>query len=357
MGRPCRSLTAPVVLPFWRLAMPRKLLALLLALVVVFVLAILSLIVFTGGPPPARPPLPTPNGYDDFVKASGAVTGSVGDFRDLDHDGLRALVSANAESLRLLRVGLTRHCLMPTDSALTNAAGMMNQLAGMKQLVLLLAAEGRLGEMEDRPAEAARSYVDAIRFGNEMSRGGFLITRLVGVACEAIGYAPLARVGPKLSREDARIVVTGLEGVDAGRVTWAEALRGEKQYARYQYAHHFNPIIWVQGWWQSRGSKGKEKAEAKQKLVIAHECLLVTELGLRCAQSEQGHPPARLDDLVPNYLSKVPADPFNGQPLVYRPQGTNWLLYSIGSDGVDDGGRAAGRGWPVKGDILFDSSL
>ncbi len=336
--------------------MPRKIRRLVLALVVIFVVAILSLIVFIARPLPARPPLPNPNGYDDFVKASEAVLRNVGDFRTLNRDSLDALVSTNAEALRLLRLGLTRQCLMPMDSALTNASGMLSQLAGMKQLVQLLVAEGRLREMEDRPAEAAGSYVDAIRFGNEMSRGGFLITRLVGIACEAIGYAPLAKVVPKLSREDARIVLTELERVDAGRVTWAEALRGEKYYVRYQYAHHFNPIMWAQGWWQSRGSKDKEKAEVKHKMVIAHERLLTAELALRCAQSEQGHPPARLDDLVTNYLSRVPQDPFTGQPLVYRPQGTNWLLYSVGPDGVDDGGRAAGRGWPVKGDILFDSS-
>ena len=70
--------------------------------------------------------------------------------------------------------------------------GCMNQLAGLKRLVQLLAAEGRLREMDNRLADAAQSYVDAIRFGNEMSRGGFVINRLVGIACEAIGYTPLA---------------------------------------------------------------------------------------------------------------------------------------------------------------------
>ena len=64
--------------------------------------------------------------------------------------------------------------------------------------------------------------------------------------------------------------------------------------------------------------------------MVARERLLAAELALRCYQSEQGHPPARLDDLVPNYLSKVPQDPFSGQPLIYRAQGTNWLLHSAG---------------------------
>jgi hypothetical protein len=62
-----------------------------------------------------------------------------------------------------------------------------------------------------------------------------------------------------------------------------------------------------------------------------------------------------LDVLATNYLSHVPEDPFSGQPLVYRAQGTNWLLYSAGSDGVDDGGKPVSRGLASKGDLFFDS--
>ena len=313
----------------------------------------MALLAFTIGRSPARPPLPNPNGYDDFVKAGEAVLGNVGDWPDLDHDSLRDLVSTNAEPLRLLRLGLTRQCVMPMDSALTNAAGMMNQLARMKRLVQLLAAEGRLREMENQPADAARSYVDAIRFGNEMSRGGFLITRLVGLACEAIGYAPLAKLAPKLNPDEARAVLKDLDKLDAGRVTWAEVQQNERRYTRYQLRNRFNPIMWVMGWWQTR--QAMQRAETKHKTVVARERLLAAELALRCYQSEQGHPPARLDELATNYLSHVPEDPFSGQPLVYRAQGTNWLLYSVGPDGVDDGGKPLGRGLASKGDLFFDS--
>ena len=75
-----------------------------------------------------------------------------------------------------------------------------------------------------------------------------------------------------------------------------------------------------------------QKAETKHKTVVARERLLAVELALRCYQSEQGHPPARLGELATNYLSHVPEDPFSGQPLVYRAQGTNWLLYSVGPE-------------------------
>ena len=313
----------------------------------------MALLVFTADRPPVRPPLPNPNGYDDLVNAGEAAQANIGNWPNLDLDSLAALVSANAESLRLLRLGLTRQCVMPMDSALTNATGMMNQLARMKRLVNLLAAEGRLREIEYQPAAAARSYLDAIRFGNEMSRGGFIITRLVGIACEAFGYAPLARLAPKLKPDEARAVLKDLDTLDAGHVTWAEVLQNERYYTRYQRRNRFNPIVQVMGWLQVR--QAVQRAETKHKTVVARERLLATELALRCYQSEQGHPPARLGELATNYLSQVPADPFSGQPLVYRAQGTNWLLYSVGPDGVDDGGKPLGRGLGGKGDLIFDS--
>lgn len=75
-----------------------------------------------------------------------------------------------------------------------------------------------------------------------------------------------------------------------------------------------------------------------------------TELALRCYQSSKGQPPARLEDIVPDYLTRVPQDPFPRHALVYHPQGTNWLLYSIGPDGVDNGGRPVLKG-SASGDI------
>ena len=303
---------------------------LLLAFALAAGAVLVALLAFTMGRSPARPPLPNPNGYDDFIKAGEAVLGDTSDWPVLDHDRLRDLVSTNAEPLRLLRLGLTRQCVMPMDSALTNAAGSINQLARMKRLVHLLAAEGRLREMENRPADAARSYVEAIRFGNEMSRGGFLITRLVGVACEAIGYAPLEKLVSKLNPDEARAVLTDLDKLDAGRVTWAEVQQSERRYMRYERGKQFNPIIWVMHWWRIR--QAMQRAETKHKKMVARERLLLAELALRCYESEQGHPPARLDELATNYLSHVPEDPFNGQPLIYRAQGTNWLLHSAGPE-------------------------
>jgi hypothetical protein len=97
-----------------------------------------------------------------------------------------------------------------------------------------------------------QSYVDAIRFGNEISRGGFIITRLVGIASEMFGYSPLAKLAPKLNPDEAGAVLRVLDKLDAGRVTWAEVAQGERRFMRYQLSKQVNPIMWVVGWWQSR---------------------------------------------------------------------------------------------------------
>jgi hypothetical protein len=55
---------------------------------------------------------------------------------------------------------------------------------------------------------------------------------------------------------------------------------------------------------------------------------------------EHGNYPASLVALVPVYLGQVPLDIVNGQPLHYRPtENGRFVLYSVGLDGKDDGGK------------------
>ena len=49
--------------------------------------------------------------------------------------------------------------------------------------------------------------------------------------------------------------------------------------------------------------------------------------------------PEALTDLVPKYLAKVSSDVFNEMPVTYRTTATGYLFYSVGVNGVDDGGK------------------
>ena len=52
--------------------------------------------------------------------------------------------------------------------------------------------------------------------------------------------------------------------------------------------------------------------------------------------------PSRLEDLVPNYLSRIPIDPYSDReaPLGYRITPNGFAVTSVGQNGIDDGGAA-----------------
>jgi hypothetical protein len=66
---------------------------------------------------------------------------------------------------------------------------------------------------------------------------------------------------------------------------------------------------------------------------------LSVAFALAAYRADAGRYPARLADLAPKYLPAVPGDTFSGKPLVYRPAEKGYLLYSVGVNGKDDGGR------------------
>lgn len=51
-----------------------------------------------------------------------------------------------------------------------------------------------------------------------------------------------------------------------------------------------------------------------------------------------GRWPANLDELVPRFLPKVLLDPIDEQPLKFKIDGDHYKVYSVGPNGIDDGG-------------------
>jgi hypothetical protein len=69
-------------------------------------------------------------------------------------------------------------------------------------------------------------------------------------------------------------------------------------------------------------------------------------------KAKHGKYPEKLAGLVPDFLAEVPPDPYDGRPIRLRPEDGGLVLYSIGRDRKDDGGRA----WDdekKEGDLVF----
>lgn len=85
------------------------------------------------------------------------------------------------------------------------------------------------------------------------------------------------------------------------------------------------------------------KACASRDAAETVRSAALTVLALESWRRRHGHYPATLTELVPTSLPSMPRDPFDGKPLRYvEPTASDAtpLLYSIGVDGMDDGGRA-----------------
>lgn len=61
----------------------------------------------------------------------------------------------------------------------------------------------------------------------------------------------------------------------------------------------------------------------------------------RYRRANAGQLPASLDALVPAFLDRVPADPFDDAPIRFARRDDGYVIYAIGRDGKDDGGDIA----------------
>lgn len=82
--------------------------------------------------------------------------------------------------------------------------------------------------------------------------------------------------------------------------------------------------------------------EASARLHAQRELLLVAIAAERFRQ-QTGTWPMQLADLTPTHLPTVPADPYDGKPLRMKIAGDELVLYSVGKNGVEDGGQETER--------------
>lgn len=81
----------------------------------------------------------------------------------------------------------------------------------------------------------------------------------------------------------------------------------------------------------------------ERRMVEAHEGVregVMVGLALELYVRENGELPAQLDELAPRYLPQLPIDRINGKPLQMRLIDGAPVVYSVGADRDDDGGRA-----------------
>jgi len=76
---------------------------------------------------------------------------------------------------------------------------------------------------------------------------------------------------------------------------------------------------------------------------------------LRLCRMKSGQYPEGLPKLVPEFLDKLPIDPFSGKDFIYRREGNGFIVYSVGPNRKDDGGKEPVRDSETE-DIVWKCS-
>src|ERR1044071_4505749 len=301
---------------------PRLIRSLLIALVM-GLLCLIGYELWSLNRPTAAGPLPNPNGYDSFVKATQQLSGEPRDYRDMNVEELRALVATNAGVLGLVRLGLTQRCRVPIVLSTADLSAHIGALADWKRLAFLLAARGELAKREGRTNEAVACCLDTMRFGRECCRGGLMVDRLVGVAIESIGSASLLRLTSGLDAATAREAAKAIEQMDRNCEPLDDTLRTEREWSRRNFS--FIERLWsgipIPAW--NRGRAARQSFRRKIYGVQLQTRQAMIDLAVRAFELDRNRYPAGLENLVPEYPAGAPVDPGTGSNMTYRPAGAH----------------------------------
>ncbi|HEX8551612.1 MAG TPA: hypothetical protein VF681_08660 [Abditibacteriaceae bacterium] len=312
-----------------------------------------------------------------------------------------AWLKQNAKGFALFQKALT----MPTSHPkIRRFDGIFPNYGALRQLARDKAIERNAREMRGDWSGSIQSRLDVVQMGNGVSRGGPIIGFLVGAAIEAIGRTEPWAATEKLNASQARDAAARLQKIYTSRFIHVETLQEEKSYGAALLRESFREPTWRD---IGRWNKTASPADRVQALTIAPEEIIrnytramdghitnarlpysaskavvaepadpfsrsmlgdyygqirflsarsdasnavwLCALALRAFRVENGTYPTRLDELMSGYLKAVPADPFGGgEKLRYKRTANSYVLWSIGPDGKDDGGKPVPARYRVK---------
>ena len=342
-----------------------------------------------GAPPGAPPPqLPKPG-------AEGPPFPATTPARDPWGEGppdlpLGQRVALYDGVLKLARQAMAEECRIPLPADMEEA---MPYFAQFRAVARLFAMESAAHREAGEVGAAANSALDAMRVSQAAASQGSLISFLVGIACEAVGGKQLDAAIPLLNGKGCTAALVRLRELGAKRMSLADALAGEEPLARVEFRRlaanptDLNGLLtekgrqeltseadraaYLVGAWQALGDRLSEMRRIAREPYHVHEPLPATpdpiadlfaidatpsmfkdaqartmsslrqlHLAARAFFLDHKHLPQTLSELVPDYLPKVPSDPFYIGPLKSHLNGDALVIYSVGPDGVDDGGEA-----------------
>lgn len=313
---------------------------------------------------------------------------------DAHQDERKTLLQQNATALAKVREGFAHAYQYPN---ITDFFGTFPLLKEMRLFLYLFAFEGRQFAAGGDFVGAMQSYLDAIRLGITFPRGGMLITHQIGQSFERICHRQLRPIIHHLGAEHTQCAISALETQEAQRTSLTESMLVEASahlhlidtlitktdqpplqiptdlperdlllkliasspYQQQAVRHHVYRMYQracarvalpytsapfacpktsdkivdeMISFFIAENLVATQQSDAETRIAAAFSLLY---LALQAYALRYATFPARLADLVPRHLSKIPLDPFTMNRAI-RYHRVGWdagIIYSIGPDG------------------------
>jgi len=316
-------------------------------------------------------PLPTftqpdPNGIDLIVAAAKAIDGSPilnTSVEPLSTAQLAAEIAKYQSTYDQLHLGLTQEIRVrpwPRNKELLESFMSLDTIQYARSAARGLFREAELARQQNRLDDALRITFDQIRFGRLIPRDGLLVDFLVGIAIEGIGHHSLHEMIEELDADQYESAIATITELEKLREPLENVLHRDRIWSQnaFGWLGHLQQIFEdIAPQWNT--------AANVQQLVQRDQAisrLLIVELAIRRYRIRHGDLPNALDDLVPDFVSQIPIDPFDPaqNQVRYLRDADSYKLYSVGHDGQDDLGHAtdrysslAGSGQDLRLDVYF----
>jgi hypothetical protein len=368
---------------------------------------------------PRLPPLPQPNGYERAVRAIielSPVNRPPVSVRwpNGTPEELRAQLRALRPQLDAVRASFALEWRTNPPLSFSTPS---YEFSSFREFARGFAAESILARRQGDYGTAMQRSLDAVELGVRMPKGGGVLPRLVAAAIFAIGLSLTERVAPDVPANripDALARVRRLrkawppmsETLESDRISsiagWTESFQNTSHQPFWDQIRALDPLDMKPSPWELirlactprrivvaniddyyRRRIAESKKPIRQRVPVpvpadpwsqvtlfgdgattwtyegepTELALLEVALAVRHYRLQHGRYPVSLHEIGREWLPVVPVDLW-GQSIAYRLKAGQPLIYSLGPDGRDDGGRAMDlrflhRSTTPSGDLVF----
>jgi len=222
----------------------------------------------------------------------------------------------------------------PSPKRINNADHFNKQAIPFTHLSRAIEAEASAADAAGETENALKLRLANVRLGIMLERGGEEPMYLVGRSVEGRGLEQIVRMRRELTVDPLKSTLIALERAQVQREPPEPVVLRDRAVNEWAYG-------WACRLENILALYGVEADVYPPFLMVARERphfvrMLQTDLALRLFRHERGRWPHSLNELVPDYLAAVPVDLHSGQPLIYRPSHTDFVLYSVGQDRADN---------------------